>query len=90
MWDDVSLVEVWNGTYRVKVNYLYKHNPHVVFAPQNSNYKQAVAMSQNVIRHLKRKNQLEVFQEDINKKIELGTLAEVSDDELDRILSRTN
>ena len=66
--DNVNLVETGDGAYRVKVSYLYQHNPHVVFAPQNSNYKQAVAMGQNIIRQLKKKNQLEVFQDEINKR----------------------
>ena len=37
MWDNVSLVDDGNGAYRVKIIYLYQHNPHVVFAPENSN-----------------------------------------------------
>ena len=90
MWDNVSLVDDGNGAYRVKVIYLYQHNPHVVFAPQNSDYKQAMALNQTVIRQLKRKNQLEVFQKEINKKIELGTLLEVSDQELEAILQFTH
>ena len=90
MWDNVSLVDDGNGAYRVKLAHLYQHNPHAVFAPQNSNYKQAVAMSQTVIRQLKRKIQLEVFQEEINKNIELGTLVEVSDQELVAIFQSTH
>ena len=56
MWDSVVLLEDGNGSYRVKVSYLYNHNPHVIFAPQNSNFKQALAMSQRVTQQLKRKN----------------------------------
>ena len=61
-----------------------------MFAPQNTNYSQALAMSRQVIQQLKRKNQLEVFQEEINKKIPLGILVEVSDQELKEIMAFTH
>ena len=83
VWNNVTLVEDGAGGYRAKVTYLYQKKPEGVFAPQNSNYKQAVAMSQNMIRQLKKKNQLDMFKEEIQKTIELGTLKKVSSDELE-------
>ena len=76
----------------------------MIFAPENSNFQQAQAMSQRVIQQLKRKGfawyyiveptltnlqwmksiilerkgQLDVFQKEVDKKIQIGTLVEVS------------
>ena len=45
MWDSVVLIKNNKGGYRVKVSYLYNNDPHVVFAPENSNFNQALIMS---------------------------------------------
>ena len=68
LWDSVVLVINGDGSYRVKVSYIYNHNPHVIFAPQNANFQQDLAMSQRDIQQLKRKGQLDVFQKEFDKK----------------------
>ena len=47
-------------------------------------------MSNNLIRQLKKKGQLEVFQQEIQNKIDLGTLVELSSEELEGILQSTH
>ena len=68
MWDSVVLINDGNGSYRVKVSYLYNNDPHVIFALENSNFHQALKTTQRVIHQLKKKGQLPVFQEEIDKK----------------------
>ena len=53
---------------------------------ENSNFDQALKMSQRIINQSKKKGQLQVFQQEINKKIEIGTLVELSDSELKQII----
>ena len=68
MWNNIVLIEDNKGGYRVKVNYLYKSDPHVIFSPENTNYNQALMMTKRVIHQLKKKGQLEMFQKEIDKK----------------------
>ena len=82
MWNNIVLIKDSNGAFRVKVNYLYKSNPHVIFSPENTNYNQALMMTKRVIMQLKKKGQLEIFQKEIEKKIEIGTLVAMSDAEI--------
>ena len=44
-------------------------------------------MSQRVIQQLKRKGQLDVFEKEIDKKIQIGTLVKVDYQELKQIMS---
>ena len=67
MWESVVLVGDGNGSFRVKVSYLYNNNSHVIFVPENSKFQKALTMSHIVIHQLKKKGQLEVFQDEINK-----------------------
>ena len=67
MWTNLVLFKDDKGGYRVKVSYLYNNDPHVVFAPENTNFNQALIMSKKVIHQLKRKEQLKMFQQEINK-----------------------
>ena len=61
MWDSVVLISDDKSGFRVKVSYLYDNDPNIVFAPENSNFDQALKMSQRVIHQLKKKGQLKVF-----------------------------
>ena len=90
MWNNVVLIKDNKGRYRVKVNYLNKKDPHVVFSPESANFNQALMMTKRVILQLKKKRQLEMFQKEIDKKIEIGTLAEMSDDELKETIKTTH
>ena len=47
-------------------------------------------MTKRVIHQLKKKGQLEVFQKEIDKKIDIVTLVELSDDELKQSMKTTH
>ena len=64
---------------------MYENDPESVFHPKNSNFRQALAMPNGVIKNLKRKNQLNIFEEDIENKIQSGTLEKLSKEELAEI-----
>ena len=89
MWDSVVLVDDGNGSFRVKVSYLYNNNPPVIFVPENSKFQKALTMSQRVIHQLKKKGQLDLFQDEINKKIQMGRF-KLNDNELKKVMSSTH
>ena len=62
----------------------------MTFHPKNLNFKHAVAMTNSVIKNLKKKNQLDIFKEEIEKKIRLGTMEKVSKEELGEIFNKTH
>ena len=68
---------------RVMVKYIYQNDLEFTFHPRNSNFKQAIAMTSSGIKHLKKKNQLNMFKDEIEKKMLLGALEKLSKDELD-------
>ena len=70
-----------DGKQRVMVKYIHQNNPEVTIHPKNSNFKQAMAITNSVIKNLKKKNQLKIFKEDIGKNIQLGTLKKLSKEE---------
>ena len=47
-------------------------------------------MTKRVIHQLKKKGQLEMFQKEINKKIEIGTLVAMSDAEVKETMKSTH
>ena len=76
LWNNVTLVEEAGKT-RVQVKYLYRHDPHETFKPENSNLEEAKRRTDSLIRKLKKEGKMESFKEQITSKIELGTLREV-------------
>ena len=56
----------------------------------DTNFNQALMMTKRVIHQLKKKGQLEMFPKEIYKKIEIGTLVEMSDDELKETMKTTH
>ena len=89
MWDNVKLVQE-GGKTRVKATYLYRNPPHETFAPENSNMKTAINRTDMIINRLIKKEQLEQFQEEIKKKIDIGCLERVSERDLQELLKRTH
>ena len=79
-----------NGKQRVRVKHIYQNDPEVTFHPRNSNFKQAIDMTNNVIKHLKKKIQLIMFEDEIEKKIELGTQEKLSKNEIGEILHKSH
>ena len=69
----MTLVEEAGKT-RVQVKYLYRHDPHETFKPENSNLEEAKRRTDSLIRKLKKEGNMDSFKEQIASKIELGTL----------------
>ena len=88
VWNNVYLVYGKDGKKRVMVKYIYQNDLEVTFHPRNSNFKHAIAMTNNAIMHLKMKNQLNVFKDKIGKKIEMGKLEKFNMDELEEVLQK--
>ena len=76
-WKNVELVELKK---RVKCKYEYKRDIKKVFAPQNSNVKEAISRTKSLINKLKRQvgTAMRDFEAQIKKKIEFGTLQRMS------------
>ena len=70
MWDNVNLVQE-KGKTCVKATYLYRNPPEESFSPENSNMKAATSRTDMIINRLIKKGQLDQFQEEINKKINI-------------------
>ena len=80
VWDNVNLVQE-NGKTRVRAKYIYRNPPEETFAPENSNMKTAFSRTNMIIDRLMKKGQMEQFQEEIQKKIDIGCLEEVPEQE---------
>ena len=79
LWNNVKVVEL-NGKQRIKCKYEYKRDIRKVFAPENSNVREAIGRTKSLINKLKRQGgtALMDFKAEIKKKIELGTLERMS------------
>ena len=75
LWNGLEVVAV-NGKKRVTCKYMYRDDINVTFAPANSNIREADGRTKRLITQLRKKSPqaLKDFQEQIYKKIELGTL----------------
>ena len=73
LWDNVTLVEK-NGKTSVEVKYLYRHDPHETFKPENSNIEEAKRRTNSLKRKLKKDGKMDGFKEEIASKREIGTL----------------
>ena len=71
-----------DGKQRVLVKHLYQNDPEIGLNPKNSKFKQAVAITNEVIKNL------DLFKEENEKKIQLGNLDELSKKELAEILKK--
>jgi hypothetical protein len=85
MWDNVNLIED-KGKTRVKATYLYRNPPEESFSPENSNIKAATSRTDMIINRLVKKDQLKQFQEEIDKKIDIGCLEQVPEAEIETLL----
>ena len=81
-WNSVKIVRHDSGL-RIQSDYFYKNNPKIVFKPENSNFIQAKRNLEGNIKRLKKKGKsaLKTFVDEVQKKIELGTLVECSPEE---------
>ena len=61
-----------NGKTRVRTKYIYRNPPEETFAPENSNIKTAISRTNMIIDRLMKKGQMKQFQEEIQKKIDIG------------------
>ena len=80
------MVEV-DGKKRVKAHYLYRNNPEETFKAANSNMKEAKARTDSLINKLVRQGNLDTFQAELQKKIDIGCLQEVPKDMEEELLS---
>ena len=80
LWDNVNLVEK-EGKTTVEVKYLYRHDPHETFKPENSNLEEAKRRTDSLIRKLKKEGKMDGFKEQIASKREIGTLRVVPKEE---------
>ena len=84
-WEKTKLVQK-DGKTRVEVEYIYRNDPNETFAPKNSNFKAAIGRINSLIDSLLRKGQLEEFEKEIEKKIQIGTLKEIPESEHKKLL----
>ena len=74
----------------MQVKYLYRHDPHETFKPENSNLEEAKRRTDSLIKKLKKEGKMEGFKEQIASKIELGTLRKVPKEEWEQLLKGTH
>ena len=89
MWNNVKLVQE-DGKTCVRATYLYRNPPEETFSPENSNMKTATNRTDMIINRLIKKGQLDQFQDEINKKINIGCLEQVPEAEIGALLKRVN
>ena len=89
MWSKVNLVE-HEGKTRVKATYIYRTDPTTTFHKDHSNIGEAKARTNALISKLQKKNQLAGFQAEVDKKIAIGCLKEISGEELAKVLNSTH
>ena len=70
----------------MRAKYIYRNPPEETFAPENSNMKTAFSRTNMIIGRLMKKGQMEQFREEIQKKIDIGCLEEVPEQELENLL----
>ena len=83
LWSNVEVVEL-NGKKRIKCKYEYKRDITKVFAPANSNVREAIGRTK-----LKRQGgtAFKDFKAQIDKKIELGTLERLTPEKAKEVLA---
>ena len=89
IWDKVTLVKE-NGKLRVRSEYTYQNDPQETFKPKKSNLKEAVGHTKRLINKLRKKNMLKRFQEEIDKKIQIGKLIKLNKDEVEKLKSEVH
>ena len=89
IWDKVTLVKE-NGKLRVRSEYTYQNDPQETFKPENSNFKEAVGHTKRLINKLRKRKMLKRFQEEIDKKIQIGTLKKLSKTEVENLKSKVH
>ena len=72
MWDNVHIIEK-DGEKRIMAEYIYRNPVGKTFKPENSNTKEARARTNRLIDKLMKKGQLDLLQDEIQKKIDIGT-----------------
>ena len=88
LWSNVEVVEL-NGKQRIKCKYEYKRDITKVFAPANSNVREAIGRTKSLISKLKRQgvSAFKDFKAQIDKKIELGTLERMTPERAKQFLA---
>ena len=78
-WQSIKVVKL-NGELRVQADVSYKSDPLDTFNAVNSNFTQALSNLKQVVQSLKKKgpDALQSLKEEVEKKIALGTLVEVT------------
>ena len=81
-WNSIKIVRHDSGL-GIQSDYFYKDDPKIVFKPENTNFIQAKRNLEGNIKRLKKKgkNALKTVVDEVNKKIDLGTLAECTPEE---------
>ena len=85
VWHNVKLVQEIGKTC-VRAKYIYRNPPEETSAPDNSNIKTAISTTNMIIDRLMKKGQMEQFQEDIQKKIDIECLERVQEEEVEQLL----
>ena len=85
-WQSIKVVKL-NGELRVQADVSYKSDPLDTFSAVNSNFTQALSNLKQVVQSLKKKgpDALQSLKEEVEKKIALGTLVEVTKEEWELI-----
>ena len=76
VWDNVHIIEK-DGEKRIMAEYIYCNPVGKTFKPENSNTKEARARTNRLIDKLMKKGQLDLLQDEIQKKIDIGTQREL-------------
>ena len=73
LWRNINLVKI--GTkYSMIVGYLYRTNPLITFAPQNSNFIKIRNKTKALVQRLLKQNRFQVIDDEVKKKIELDKI----------------
>ena len=66
----------------LEVRYVFRQDPHILYPPHLSNIKAATLNSLKLWERLKRKNQLQIFQDLIDKELSQGFAEKLTDEQI--------
>ena len=82
MWDNVTAIDQQDGTFQIYHEYCYRHDPKLVYGPENSNVIEAAGHLRRTVKRALQNHSLDLLVEQVNKMVSKGIFEELSDNEI--------
>ena len=90
MYNNISTYKLPDGTFQIKHAYLYRNDPAVTYAPENSNIIEASCHSRNTVKRAQQNNSLPLLIDQVDKMIKTKVFVELSNSEILELEHRTH